>query len=65
MRYDVYYMQSCDLLKGYTSAWCVLDETHPVSNRESVASRGEVSTSGDQSFRSADMTQDEVVDYVQ
>lgn len=42
----------------------VEDETHPANNRDSVASRGDVS-SVDQSFRSADMTQDEVVDFVQ
>lgn len=41
----------------------VLDETHPTS-RDSVVSRGELSAA-DMSLRSADMTQDEVVDYAQ
>lgn len=40
------------------------DETHPpTSNRDSVTSPGDSSV--DQSFQSADMTQDEIRDYVQ
>ncbi|XP_067934624.1 LLGL scribble cell polarity complex component 2-like isoform X5 [Watersipora subatra] len=50
------------IVENYVRPCQTLDETHPVNNRDSLASR-EVSMSGDQSFRSADMTQDEVIDY--
>lgn len=44
---------------------CVVDDAHLANNRDSVVSRSGASVTEDQSFRSADMTQDEVVDYVQ